>query len=39
MEEAKKKTKGTDIILHIADDSLEFLEESRINTICLNLSK
>ena len=33
MEEAKKKTKGTDIILHIADDSLEFLEESRINTI------
>ena len=33
MEEAKKKTKGTDIILHIADDSTEFLEESRISTI------
>jgi len=33
MEETKKKTKGTDIILHIADDSTEFLEESRINTI------
>jgi molecular chaperone HtpG len=33
MEEAKKKTKGTDIILHIADDSTEFLEESRISSI------
>jgi len=33
MEETKKKTKGTDIILHIADDSIEFLEESRISTI------
>ena len=25
MEETKKKTKGTDVILHIAEDSLEFL--------------
>jgi len=33
MEETKKKTKGTDIVLHIADDSTEFLEESRIATI------
>jgi molecular chaperone HtpG len=33
MEEGKKKTKGTDIILHIADDSTEFLEENRISTI------
>ena len=33
MEETKKKTKGTDIVLHIADDSTEFLEESRISTI------
>jgi len=33
MEEATKKTKGTDIILHIADDSTEFLEESRISSI------
>ena len=33
MEETKKKTKGTDIILHIADDSIEFLEENRISTI------
>merc|ERR1712224_1147932 len=33
MEEAKKKTKGTDVVLHIADDSQEFLEEARISQI------
>ena len=33
MEEAKKKTKGTDVVLHISDDSQEFLEESRITQI------
>ena len=33
MDEAKKKTKGTDVVLHISDDSLEFLEESRISQI------
>jgi molecular chaperone HtpG len=33
MEEAQKKMKGTDIILYIADDSTEFLEENRISTI------
>eukprot|EP00746_Dinoflagellata_sp_MGD_P020956 gnl/MRDRNA2_/MRDRNA2_14885_c0_seq2.p1 gnl/MRDRNA2_/MRDRNA2_14885_c0~~gnl/MRDRNA2_/MRDRNA2_14885_c0_seq2.p1 ORF type:complete len:233 (-),score=55.46 gnl/MRDRNA2_/MRDRNA2_14885_c0_seq2:9-620(-) len=33
MEETSKKTKGTDIILHIAEDSKEFLEESRIQGI------
>lgn len=33
MEETKKKTKGTDIILHIAEDSTEFLEEARIGEI------
>jgi molecular chaperone HtpG len=33
MDEASKKTKGTDMILHIAEDSLEFLEESRISGI------
>ena len=33
MEETKKKSKGTDVVLHIADDSTEFLEESRISTI------
>ena len=33
IEEVKKKTKGTDVVLHIADDSKEFLEESRITQI------
>ena len=33
MEETAKKTKGTDIVLHIAEDSKEFLEESRISGI------
>ena len=33
MEETKKKTKGTDVVLHISDDSTEFLEESRISQI------
>ena len=33
IEETKKKTKGTDVVLHISDDSTEFLEESRISTI------
>jgi len=33
MEETKKKTKGTDVILHISDDSIEFLEDSRISQI------
>ena len=33
MDEVKKKTKGTDVILHVADDSTEFLEENRLSTI------
>ena len=33
IEETTKKTKGTDIILHIDDDSKEFLEEQRISDI------
>ena len=33
MEDTKKKTKGTDVILHIAEDSVEFLEEARISSI------
>ena len=33
MDEAKKKTKGTDVVLHISDDSTEFLEEARISQI------
>tara|TARA_B110000444_G_C18849676_1_gene604564 strand:+ start:3080 stop:5017 length:1938 start_codon:yes stop_codon:yes gene_type:complete len=33
IEEVKKKSAGTDIILHIAEDSLEFLEEQRLSGI------
>ena len=33
IEETTKKTKGTDIILHIDEDSKEFLEEPRISAI------
>lgn len=30
LTETEKSTRGTDIVLHIADDSTEFLEESRV---------
>lgn len=33
MKEYKRKERGTDIILHVADDSEEFLEEARIETL------
>lgn len=33
LEEIDKETRGTDIVMHIADDSTEFLEEARISTI------
>lgn len=33
IEETSKKTKGTDIILHIDEDSKEFLEEGRVSEI------
>ena len=33
MDEAKKKNKGTDVVLYISDDSTEFLEEARISQI------
>ena len=33
MEEISKKTKGSDVVLHISEDSTEFLEESRLTTI------
>ena len=33
MEETKKKTKGTDVVLYIASDSNEFLEKARLSTI------
>jgi molecular chaperone HtpG len=33
LEENGKKERGTDIVLHISDDSTEFLEEARIQTL------
>ncbi len=39
LEDADKKDRGTEIILHIADDSLEFLEESRINELLVKYNK
>jgi molecular chaperone HtpG len=33
MSEGSRTTPGTDIILHLSDDSVEFAEESRIQTI------
>ena len=36
---AKKKDRGTDIILHIAEDSTEFLNQARIQTILDKYSK
>lgn len=33
IEEIEKTERGTDIILHISEDSMEFLEESRLSTI------
>ncbi len=39
IEEAKKKERGTEIILHIAEDSTEFLEESRIRELLVKYNK
>ncbi len=33
LEDIEKETRGTDIVMHIAEDSMEFLEEARISTI------
>lgn len=33
LEAHDKKTRGTEIVLHIAEDSLEFLEEARITSL------
>ena len=33
LNETDKETRGTDIVLHIAEDSVEFLEESRISEL------
>lgn len=39
LEEADKKERGTEIILHLADDSTEFLEESKINELLVKYNK
>ena len=39
LEEADKDTRGTEIILHIAEDSTEFLEESRIRELLNKYNK
>ena len=33
LNETEKETRGTDIVLHIAEDSVEFLEDSRISEL------
>ncbi|WP_417200575.1 molecular chaperone HtpG [Bizionia sp.] len=39
LETADKTARGTEIILHIADDSTEFLEEARIRELLLKYNK
>ncbi len=39
LEEGKKEDRGTEIILHIAEDSTEFLEESRITELLNKYNK
>lgn len=39
LEEIDKKDRGTEIILHIAEDSLEFLEEPRIEALLVKYNK
>jgi molecular chaperone HtpG len=39
LEHADKTTRGTEIILHIAEDSLEFLEESKIKELLNRYNK
>ncbi|WP_142783678.1 molecular chaperone HtpG [Changchengzhania lutea] len=39
IEQSDKTERGTEIILHIADDSTEFLEESRIRELLLKYNK
>jgi molecular chaperone HtpG len=39
LTEAKKKDRGTEIILHIAEDSTEFLEESKIRELLTKYNK
>ncbi|WP_282180738.1 molecular chaperone HtpG [Maribacter stanieri] len=39
MEPTEKDTRGTEIILHIADDSTEFLEDGKINSLLSKYNK
>jgi len=39
METAEKETRGTEIILHIAEDSTEFLEDSKISGLLSKYNK
>jgi molecular chaperone HtpG len=39
LEPADKTTRGTEIILHIAEDSLEFLEEAKIKELLNKYNK
>jgi len=39
LKKSDKKDRGTEIILHIDEDSLEFLEESRINELLMKYNK
>ncbi|MGB5699219.1 molecular chaperone HtpG [Muriicola sp.] len=39
LKKGKKETRGTEIILHIADDSTEFLEEQRIQALLSKYNK
>ncbi|WP_340065377.1 molecular chaperone HtpG [Ascidiimonas aurantiaca] len=39
MEENERQERGTEIILHIAEDSTEFLEENRINELLVKYNK
>jgi molecular chaperone HtpG len=39
LEEADKKERGTEIVLHIAEDSTEFLEEARIRELLNKYNK
>tara|TARA_R110002050_G_scaffold3859_1_gene19821 strand:- start:971 stop:2860 length:1890 start_codon:yes stop_codon:yes gene_type:complete len=39
LTKGKKKDRGTEIILHIADDSTEFLEDSRISALLTKYNK
>ena len=38
-KKSKKTSRGTEIVLHIAEDSLEFLEDSRINELLVKYNK